>query len=138
MRQRAHRFAQANIGYQNLTAEPAQNRVVLLVRDPAQTPAALTALQELVTESAAPGAPAEVALDSTPDGQVTITLSAAALKQRASGAVQQSIEIVRRRIDETGVADPQITRQGDARIVVQLPGIRIRTGSRNCSARPRT
>ena len=39
------------------------------------------------------------------------------------GAVQQSIEIVRRRIDETGVVDPQITQQGDIRIVVQLPGI---------------
>ncbi len=37
--------------------------------------------------------------------------------------MQQSIEIVRRRIDETGVVDPQITRQGDNRIVVQLPGI---------------
>ena len=35
----------------------------------------------------------------------------------------QSIEIVRRRIDETGVLDPQITRQGDTRIVVQLPGV---------------
>ena len=37
--------------------------------------------------------------------------------------MQQSIEIVRRRIDETGVVDPQITQQGDDRIVVQLPGI---------------
>ena len=37
--------------------------------------------------------------------------------------MQQSIEIVRRRIDETGVVDPQITRQGSDRIVVQLPGI---------------
>jgi len=37
--------------------------------------------------------------------------------------VQQSIEIVRRRIDETGVVDPIITRQGESRIVVQLPGI---------------
>ncbi len=37
--------------------------------------------------------------------------------------MQQSIEIVRRRIDETGVVDPMITRQGENRIVVQLPGI---------------
>ena len=46
-----------------------------------------------------------------------------ALNARGRGAVQQSIEIVRRRIDETGVVDPQITQQGDTRIVVQLPGI---------------
>ncbi|MDQ2803140.1 MAG: protein translocase subunit SecD, partial [Pseudomonadota bacterium] len=38
-------------------------------------------------------------------------------------AVQQSIEIVRRRIDETGVVDPQVSREGESRIVVQLPGI---------------
>jgi protein-export membrane protein SecD len=45
-----------------------------------------------------------------------------ALTARAQGAVTQSIEIVRRRIDATGVLDPEITRQGDDRIVVQLPG----------------
>ena len=52
-----------------------------------------------------------------------LTLSPVALNARARGAVQQSIEIVRRRIDETGVVDPQITQQGETRIVVQLPGI---------------
>jgi protein-export membrane protein SecD len=46
-----------------------------------------------------------------------------ALTARAQSAVQQSIEIVRRRIDETGVVDPQITRQGEDRIIVQLPGV---------------
>ena len=62
-------------------------------------------------------------LASTPDGAITLTLSPVALNERATAAVQQSIEIVRRRIDETGVVDPQITRQGTDRIVVQLPGI---------------
>jgi len=38
-------------------------------------------------------------------------------------AVEQSIEIVRRRIDETGTREPLIQRQGAARILVQLPGI---------------
>ncbi len=58
-----------------------------------------------------------------PDGALSLTLNDVAMRARASGAVQQSIEIVRRRIDSTGVLDPQITRQGDNRIVVQLPGI---------------
>ncbi|HEY0418964.1 MAG TPA: protein translocase subunit SecD, partial [Acetobacteraceae bacterium] len=58
-----------------------------------------------------------------PDGQISVTLSPGALKDRAAGAVQQSIEIVRRRVDETGVVEPIITRQGENRIVVQLPGI---------------
>jgi preprotein translocase subunit SecD len=59
----------------------------------------------------------------TPDGTIVLSLSPVALNARARGAVQQSIEIVRRRIDETGVVDPQITQQGDSRIVVQLPGV---------------
>jgi preprotein translocase subunit SecD len=38
--------------------------------------------------------------------------------------VQQSLEIVRRRIDETGTREPSVQRQGDRRIMVQLPGLR--------------
>ncbi|MBS27419.1 MAG: protein translocase subunit SecD [Alphaproteobacteria bacterium] len=43
---------------------------------------------------------------------------------RRQSAVEQSIEIVRRRVDETGVAEPLIQQQGDDRILVQLPGIK--------------
>jgi protein-export membrane protein SecD len=57
------------------------------------------------------------------NGDLVVALSPVALHDRASSAVQQSIEIVRRRIDETGVADPIINRQGEDRIVVQLPGV---------------
>ena len=53
------------------------------------------------------------------DGQLTDK----ALKERAAKAVEQSIEIVRRRIDQLGVAEPQIAKQGDDRILVQLPGV---------------
>ena len=40
----------------------------------------------------------------------------------AEGTIDQAIEIIRQRVDGIGVAEPEITRQGDA-IVVQLPGI---------------
>ena len=39
-------------------------------------------------------------------------------------AVEQSLEIIRNRIDEFGVAEPVIIRQGEAEIVVQLPGVK--------------
>jgi len=39
-------------------------------------------------------------------------------------AVAQSLEIIRNRIDEFGVAEPVIIRQGEDEIVVQLPGIK--------------
>lgn len=62
-------------------------------------------------------------LDSTDDGRITLTLTDNALRDWGSSAVEQSIEIIRRRIDETGVREPTIQRQGADRILVQLPGI---------------
>ena len=106
-----------------ITADPQHDRLVVKTPDVDKYPAVQAALGELVTTSAQGiGARPDLELATTPDG-VTVTLSPVALNDRATQAVQQSIEIVRRRIDETGVLDPVITRQGTNRIVVQLPGI---------------
>ncbi|MDP6390497.1 MAG: protein translocase subunit SecD [Alphaproteobacteria bacterium] len=67
-----------------------------------------------------------------PDVQITVDDSAGfnlavreqALEDRRVNAVEQSIEIVRRRIDETGTREPTIQRQGDERIIIQLPGVK--------------
>jgi preprotein translocase subunit SecD len=45
------------------------------------------------------------------------------IAERKRAAMDQSIEIIRRRIDETGTREPSIQRQGDNRIMVQLPGV---------------
>jgi preprotein translocase subunit SecD len=45
--------------------------------------------------------------------------------EASSDALGQSVEIIRDRVDALGVAEPEITRQGDA-IVVQLPGVKNR------------
>ena len=94
------------------------SRVTLRLPDPAKLDAALAALRAIPQST-----PGEFAVAGTPDGLVTLTLQPAALRARARAAVEQSIEIVRRRIDGSGVADPQITRQGEDRIVVELPGV---------------
>jgi protein-export membrane protein SecD len=113
------------IGYTGLAAQPEQKRVVLRLRDPGQQAAAVAALEGVfggsIQTSSSTQAP-DVLVGPTPDGLLAATLSPVALTARAQGAVTQSIEIVRRRIDATGVLDPEITRQGDDRIVVQLPG----------------
>jgi protein-export membrane protein SecD len=106
------------IGYQNVAAQPAEHRVFLHVRDPAQMAAALAQLHTI--PMAVPG---EFDIAAQPGNNIVIALSPTALTQTATHAVEQSIEIVRRRIDETGVVDPQIARQGDDRIVVELPGV---------------
>ncbi|HKM61364.1 MAG TPA: protein translocase subunit SecD [Acidisphaera sp.] len=110
-----------DIFYAQLQPQPEQNRVLLKLRDPARLDAALAAVQPLVRPD--PGSAPDLTIDSQPDGTITLTLSQPALVLRAQQAVTQSIEIIRRRIDETGVLDPQITRQGEDRIAVQLPGI---------------
>ncbi len=100
------------------TLPPGPSRVTLRLPDPARLDAGLAALRAIPQST-----PGEFAVTGTPDGEVTLTLQPAALRARARAAVEQSIEIVRRRIDGSGVADPQITRQGEDRIVVELPGV---------------
>ncbi len=65
----------------------------------------------------------DIDLEMAGDGTVTATLTEEAIQEARNAAVEQSIEIVRRRIDETGVREPTIQRQGAERILVQLPGI---------------
>lgn len=50
-------------------------------------------------------------------------LGEAAIRKIKDQTLGQSIEIVRRRVDETGTREPVIARQGDDRIVLQLPGL---------------
>jgi preprotein translocase subunit SecD len=57
------------------------------------------------------------------DGSGTMKFSTVATESRRRQAVEQSIEIIRRRIDETGTKEPTIQREGQDRILVQLPGV---------------
>lgn len=54
---------------------------------------------------------------------LTVKYTEDALSQLKNQAVQQSLEIVRKRIDELGTKEPLIQQQGDDRIVIQLPGV---------------
>jgi preprotein translocase subunit SecD len=56
-------------------------------------------------------------------GVIRLTVTGAGITQRIRQAVDQSIEIVRRRVDELGTVEPAIQRQGDDRILVQVPGL---------------
>lgn len=56
------------------------------------------------------------------DGTILLKYGQEVRTKRIAQAVEQSIEIVRRRIDELGTKEPSIQREGIDRIVVQLPG----------------
>ena len=61
-----------------------------------------------------------VQINTTPDGVITLTYTDAGINERVRRAVDQSIEVVRRRIDATGTTEPSIQRQGADRVLVQV------------------
>ena len=68
----------------------------------------------------------ELSLVVIPDAEgqrLRVTLNAQALKKTLEDAVQQNISTLSKRVNELGVAEPVIQRQGADRIVVQLPGV---------------
>src|SRR5215831_4646700 len=102
----------AQIGYTGLAVQG--NQVAFTVRDLEKVDA-VRAIAKKIDPELDPAVGA--------DGKVTLTFNEAALTARQRSILDQSIEIVRRRIDETGTKEPTIQREGADRILVQLPGI---------------
>jgi len=100
------------IGYKRLNAT--DNGVEVTLRDPADEQAIRSALATIDNGLTIPPAS---------NGVLSATFSDVGVKGIKDQILAQSIEIVRRRIDETGTNEPVIQRQGDDRIVVELPGL---------------
>ena len=60
---------------------------------------------------------------SSTDNVVTISFSEEQKKALEKQVIDQSLEIIRRRVDETGTREPTIQRQGRKRVLVQVPGL---------------
>ncbi|NKE47801.1 protein translocase subunit SecD [Roseomonas frigidaquae] len=117
--------ANPRILYTGLNATPAERRVSVRVSDPARAEDMARILREaaIVVPAGAGSQQPDIEVTTAPDGLVSATLTEVALRAKAGNAVEQSLEIVRRRVDETGVAEALIARQGTNRILVQLPGV---------------
>jgi protein-export membrane protein SecD len=89
---------------------------------PADQDAAFRALQPLGSQPGLAGAAAERTVSRVGNDGIRVVFTPQALEQMGPNAVEQSIEVVRRRIDALGTREPSITRQGANRIVVQAPG----------------
>ncbi|MGQ4272831.1 protein translocase subunit SecD [Terrihabitans sp. B22-R8] len=113
------------IGYTGLNITG--NSVQVRLREAGDTQKVVTRLRQLANpvSSAMFGNTGAVDLDvaSTPEGVLNLTLTAEGTDARIRSAVDQSIEIVRRRVDELGTTEPSIQRQGVDRILVQVPGL---------------
>ncbi|BBK38327.1 hypothetical protein STAQ_34050 [Allostella sp. ATCC 35155] len=105
-------FRQPQIGYLDLQAQP--DSVTFTLRDPARADEALRLLR---------AADPDAEVTAGAGGRFTLRYPERVLNDIRRNAIDQSIEIVRRRIDETGTREPTIQRQGADRILLQLPGI---------------
>ena len=65
-----------------------------------------------------------------------LTPTEPAIVERIRQSVEQSIQIVERRVNELGTVEPSIQRQGADRILVQVPGLQDPSRLKECSARP--
>ncbi|HUA52263.1 MAG TPA: protein translocase subunit SecD [Candidatus Sulfotelmatobacter sp.] len=106
-----------DVGYTNL--EVRDKAIRLQLREPERAADIGKQLRDTLSE----GLTDDYQVTTTPDGSIALGMTEASLRQLATQVIEQSIEIVRRRVDETGVVEPTIARQGADRILVQLPGI---------------
>lgn len=97
------------------------NGVVISLAEGAQMDAGLRALRDSV-RGVGPTGQAERQVTRLGGDRIRFAYTDAAMAAMGPTAVDQSIEVVRRRIDSLGTREPSITRQGADRIVVQAPG----------------
>lgn len=115
----------ARIGYTDLAV--LDNTASVRIRDAEKLSEAKKILNDLsqpITTNMFAGVTTnELEVNSGENGRFILQMTDAALMERTAKAVEQSIEIVRRRIDELGTTEPSIQRQGTSRILVQVPGL---------------
>jgi preprotein translocase subunit SecD len=113
----------AKIGYTGLASRP--DSVEVRVKD-TDVQNALTKLRELSQPlGGLLGSSGQRSLDVTDAGGGLIRLSIpqAAINDRIRQTIEQSIQIVERRVNELGTVEPLIQRQGTDRILLQVPGL---------------
>ncbi|GAB5507958.1 MAG: protein translocase subunit SecDF [Rhizobiaceae bacterium] len=115
----------ARIGYTGLSASGTS--VQVRMRDAGDIEAAKEALTGMVepisTGVFGAGVITELEFTEPEPGLFRYTLTGEGINYRVVSAVSQSIEVVSRRVNELGTTEPIIQRQGDDRILVQVPGL---------------
>ena len=115
----------AKIGYTGLSGTG--RSVQVRIRDANQIDAAKEALKSLTAPVSSGlltgGSITEMSLEEPEPGLLRFTMTDAGVKYRTSTALAQSIEVVGRRVNELGTTEPIVQRQGEDRILVQVPGL---------------
>lgn len=104
--------------------DAAPDELRVRVSQPAGMAAAVTAVRDLAQPVVSITGIGSPTLDARAENDVLIvTLSEAERRATDDRTMRQSVEIVRRRVDEAGTREPTIQRQGTDRIVIQVPGV---------------
>jgi protein-export membrane protein SecD len=106
----------ARIGYRGLGIRG--DAVTMVLTDPSQSEQAVGLLKGLNPNPLSK----EVEVVAGDNGRIDVRLTDSTIRNLQDSAIRQSLEIVRRRIDEVGTREPTIQRQGEDRILVQVPG----------------
>ncbi|NGM46824.1 protein translocase subunit SecD [Rhodobacter sp. SGA-6-6] len=94
------------------------------ISNPEAMPAALAAVQALATPVTSLTGVGHTDIEVTSDGaDIVVQLSEAEKRATDDRTMQQSLEIIRNRVDQAGTREPTIQRQGSDRILIQVPGI---------------
>ncbi len=96
------------------------DRLSFMLEDPSDIDRAREELLPLINGT---GLVAEWRLDIVDGNRMVLTQTEQGLETAVSDAMDSATEVVRRRIDALGTREPTIIRQGDTRIVVQVPGL---------------
>lgn len=97
-------------------------RLSFMLKNPAQVDAAREAIVPLTTGAGLTGA-RDWDIQVVDGSRFVLTPTAEGLDQAVTNAMDTAVEVVRRRIDALGTREPTILRQGNDRIVVQVPGL---------------
>ncbi|MBP0481770.1 protein translocase subunit SecD [Sagittula salina] len=120
---RAERGTVGTIRWNSAAVDKGELRV-RLVSNPDAMPKAIELVQTLRQPVVSLTGAGTHDLDVTSDGdELVVTLSEAEKQATDDRTMAQSLEIIRRRIDEVGTREPTIQRQGEDRILIQVPGI---------------
>ncbi|GAB5482936.1 MAG: hypothetical protein Pars92KO_26930 [Parasphingorhabdus sp.] len=93
-----------------------------MVRDSTQVDAARDVLEPLTTGAGLTGQ-RDWDIEVRDDTRFVVSPTSAGLENAVDNAMDTATDVIRRRIDEMGTREPTIIRQGDTRIVVQVPGL---------------
>ncbi|MEW9853830.1 protein translocase subunit SecD [Novosphingobium sp. M1R2S20] len=114
------RAAEPSIGIGDISSR--DGRLSFMLKDPAQVDAAREAIMPLTYGAGLTGA-RDWDIEVIDGSRFVISPTPEGVEQSVTNAMDTAVEVVRKRIDALGTREPTILRQGDERIVVQVPGL---------------